>query len=65
MLGFSRAGDKSNAHLTPARGIGKLHFTALRAGTARIDWAPDRARVLDAALQPVEARWIGGTLTVE
>jgi hypothetical protein len=65
LLGFSRAGDKTDARLTPARGIGKLHFTALRPGTTRIEWAEGRARVLDAALQPVEARWLGGTLIVE
>jgi hypothetical protein len=65
MLGFTRAGDKSAARLDPALGIGSLDFTALKPGTTRVAWAPGRARVLDGALQPVEAQWIGGTLIVD
>jgi len=65
MFGFTRAGERTATRLSPDRGIGDLDFTALEPGTTRVEWAPDRARVLDGALQPVEARWIGGTLVVE
>jgi hypothetical protein len=65
MFGFTRAGTRTATRLSPDLGIGNLAFTALGPGATRVEWAPDRARALDGALQPVEARWIGGTLVVE
>ena len=41
-------------------GSGKLHFTALKPGTTRVDWAPGQAGAPDDA-----ARRVGGILVVE